>query len=149
MVVTGYSNLHSLESDFTIEFWFRPHVTPSGESYLMGWGGAAYLTFDNTRKVALVSGGSLTSTSALALDTWAHIAISREGRTTKLFIDGVQQASATNISNMGSGASQITVGSYADGGSATINGNIDEVRIVNGAALYTGTFTVPGQAPGY
>ena len=70
-----------------------------------GWpssstGFSLYSTGDGP--VNLYTGGSLVATSgngALAVGSWTHIAAVRNSGTVKLYINGVEKASASNSSN--------------------------------------------------
>jgi hypothetical protein len=87
---------------------------------------------------ARITGGTVSS------GAWHHVAISKSGTSTKLFLDGVQTGStytdATNYIQ-----SPLTIGAQYDGAGA-FNGYIDEVRISKGVARYTTTFTAPTAA---
>ena len=83
--------------------------------------------------------------NALSINTWYHIAISRSGSSTKMFIDGVQVGSTyTDTNNYLGGAIFIGGSSYAIG-TAINNGYIDDFRITK-YARYTANFTPPSQS---
>jgi hypothetical protein len=77
-------------------------------------------------------------------DQWSHVAlvITSTGSTT-LYIDGVADASFTNINvPYASNGSDTTVFIGA-GGDGQYSGYIDELRITKGLAVYTANFTPP------
>ena len=83
-------------------------------------------------------------------DTWAHVALVRNGSSLKLYVNGVEQ---TKLSGTIAGAgiidtlvSTLYIGSR-DGSGSQFRGNIDEVRISN-SARYTSAFT-PQDYPFY
>ena len=76
-----------------------------------------------------------------AIDSiWHHYALSREGGTFRLFIDGVLVDTKTNASAITfEGATIGNIASYE----YKWTGYIDELRIIRGMALYTADFTPP------
>jgi Concanavalin A-like lectin/glucanases superfamily len=135
-------------SDFTIEFWLRLTSNsgtriiwdqrPSGSQGLQPTiyqtGGTLYY-YTN-------SGNRITSTSTLADSTWYHIAVSRSGTSTRMFINGAQTGSTYSDSNnyITSSAGVFIGADQFSTGSNSVSGHIDELRISNNAR-YTGTFT--------
>ena len=82
------------------------------------------------------------SGTAIPINTWTHIAISKSGSSTKMYVAGVQVGSTyTDTNTYVQGA--ITIGARYDG-TTPFFGNIDDVRISKGVARYTGaTLTLP------
>jgi len=97
------------------------------------------------------------SAAAIPFNTWTHYAITREGSTFRAFKDGslIQAvtgktsaiAASIGDSNYPAGAT-LRVGSSFDSINDGIRGYLDDVRITNGAALYTAAFTPPTSAVG-
>ena len=94
----------------------------------------------------------LISPTACLTDTWYHFAVSYDGTTLKLFIDGIMvtslvtatpsQTSTTSTSGFYIGRnfqSPSTGGTY----NWNFNGAITDFRFVQGVGVYTGTFTPP------
>jgi len=81
----------------------------------------------------------LQSTNAVPLNTWSHVAVSRSGTSLQMFVNGVQQASATNSTAI-SPTSVFTVGSDIVTTNYNYFGYIDDLRITR-FARYTGAFT--------
>lgn len=117
-----------------------------------GWS-FAFFTPNNLRfNVGDNGGGSIsqkTVTWTPVVDTWYHIVITRNGTTDsdwKIFIDGVSQT--FNI-NTGSGVdilnfvAPLTIGAFNEGAASFVDGWMDEIRIVKGAAIWTADFTPP------
>jgi hypothetical protein len=77
-------------------------------------------------------------------DTWYHIAVVRTSGATKLFIGGVEKASDTLGQNI-SASSNLYIGSNASS-AQSLNGWMDEFRIVKGTAVWTTGFTAPSNA---
>lgn len=130
---------------FTLEFWYRSSlataqnvldIRPSGSN------GAYPALFVNTNGEIsyYVSSADriLSGAGAIAANTWVHVALSRAGTSTKLFIAGVQVGSTWSDST-----------AYAQSGvriGASANGNLDDLRITKGVARYTTNFTPPAAA---
>jgi hypothetical protein len=144
-------------SDFTIEEWIYPtsfadyrHFTglAVGTNTTRSW----YLRLDITTGLIsflwYVDGTTaitLTSSAGPTLNTWSHIAVTRTSGTTRIFLNGVQVASASTQSGaMYSNVSAVpTIGREAGFNGSYFIGYISNVRIVNGAAVYTNNFTPP------
>jgi hypothetical protein len=135
-------------NDFTIEFWIYRNASTALQVLLDHRAGASvrvaptiyissnsifYYTDGNNR----ITGGAVASTQ------WVHVALSRSGSSTKLFLDGVQTGSTyTDTNNYID--SPVRVGGANDGSSvASTNGYIDDFRITKGVARYTANFTPP------
>ena len=102
-------------------------VNTSGQVCLYYYAGAAY---------------ALASTQALTTNTWNHVAMSiTSGGAINLYINGTSVASGTVQGGGTSTAGYLGAGSL---GTAYTTGYVADIRVVSGAALYTGsTFTVP------
>jgi hypothetical protein len=90
---------------------------------------------------------TITSSGALSGSQWYFITVVREGtgsNQTKIYIDGVNDGTGTVNTNFNQ-TSIAYVGANRTGGDA-LNGYIDELRITNGVARYTGNFTPPTAA---
>lgn len=83
----------------------------------------------------------VTSNPAATANTWNHLAWTRSGSDSKLFLNGVQIGSTyTGTNNYSSTAPRI--GARFDA-TLPLNGYIDEFRITKGVARYTSNFTPP------
>ena len=149
--------------DFTIEFWLNIDAWGgnSNQSPINnygdgngGWGfyvststGKVYWWFYNGSGWVYVNSSTGTRT-ALSLDTWYHIALTRSGNIFRLFLDGTQEDSTTDsnamTSSTGSAQSGIRLGAINT--DYPVNGYIDDVRISKGIARYTSNFTAPTTA---
>ena len=149
-----------LAGNFTIEFWMRPATAAFGA------GGKAIFsigsTDPNTTVIRLngavlqfwingsTSGIATCSTTNIAADTWYHVALVRNGTGTnnvKLYLNGVQDGTFAAARNEVIAAAAMVVGRHGatqDSGSYT--GYIDDLRITQGVARYTATFTPPTEA---
>jgi hypothetical protein len=83
------------------------------------------------------------STTTLTINNWTHIAVSRSSGTLRLFVNGVLDTTvASNITNFSDtnafaiGTDGLYLGYY-------FTGQISNLRLVKGTAVYTGNFTPP------
>ena len=136
--------------DFTLECWVYMAVDNTNKaivetraSDLSANGFAFAIDADGGRKLMVYSNAKLFTTSnAISLNTWTHIAISRSGTTLKCFINGTQGASVTNSQDYTNALVRVGRGIYA---SSDFNGYIDDLRFSN-MARYTANFTAPTAA---
>lgn len=82
---------------------------------------------------------TITSGTTSPLNTWQHVAVSYDGTTFRLFLDGVA-AGSSSTAWAGSTVTNARIGSGPTGASS-FPGFIDEFRISRGLARYTGAFT--------
>lgn len=143
--------------DFTIQLWFKTSQTAqyacligrdsggfSGGSYaiLMNGPGSGYIQFWNAS--FSTSGPQLSSsTGGYNDDSWHHLAITRSGSTTRMFVDGVEKSSNTWSGAIATLNQALMVGNDP-GYSRYYAGYIDDLCITKGEALYTSNFTPPG-----
>lgn len=89
------------------------------------------------------SGGNRIAASPPSINTWHHVAITRNGTTVTLWVDGSSFGTSTT-SFLPSGNLAIAVGADISGGSK-FTGYVEELRYT-AACRYTATFTPPTQA---
>jgi hypothetical protein len=86
-----------------------------------------------------------TASGKVSLNAWTHLALTRSSGTTKLYVNGVEEASSANAWNQTSGtATTLYIGNAVV--ARQVNGYISNLRIVKGTAVYTGAFT-PNTTP--
>jgi hypothetical protein len=87
----------------------------------------------------------LSSGVSVLSGTWRHIAVTREGTTLRIFIDGVLRGSVTDSRDYSPSITYFGVGAQINSRNAAYDfvGHIDEVRVTKGVARYTANFTVP------
>jgi hypothetical protein len=86
------------------------------------------------------------STQTVSATTWTHLAVTRSGSSLKLFVNGINDGTATNSANLSNGLTQIGRELYNNATGAQLNGYIDDLRITKGIARYTANFTPPTAA---
>ena len=133
---------------FTVEFWIYVDNYHAAYSDIVGvFNGvsAGWLIYQNGTYIEAYINGVQLQVARPSTSTWTHIALTRDGTTTRLFKDGT--SGATSTSSLG--ADQTAYG-LVFGGDATgrngIDARIDEFRLTLGKARYTSNFTVPTEA---
>jgi hypothetical protein len=159
--VSGTTDFDFGTGDFTIETFIRPSSTgglrcifsrqdlgPTGPTSM-----AVQVRLNGTflESVFRQSGSATvyvtTGTTAIATNTWTHVAVTRASGTVRLFVAGnVDGTTAGVTSSLNSTTSTPKVAALAI---ATLpvtdffNGYMDEVRVTKGVARYTANFTPP------
>jgi hypothetical protein len=149
------TQLYSYGGDFTIELWLYRNAT--GQTILVdsrptGGGGSSayYVLYVNTSNVVtwnLAGATRITGSTTISNSTWYHIAVSRSGSSTKLFVNGTQEGSTyTDSTALICATSRPYIGIDANDGTSALNGYIDDLRVTKGYARYTANFTAPTSA---
>jgi hypothetical protein len=152
-----------LTGDFTTECFVNLSALPTTQKAIINYWNAA----SNNRSIywnLINSGGAVTMSFGLssdgtsanspsvdngwnpALNTWYHIAVSRKSNIVTMFVNGTQLGTTQSLSiSNKSVAAPLAIGADYPLLSAAyyFNGYISNLRIVNGTALYTSSFTVP------
>jgi len=147
-------------SDFTIEFWLYSvnFSTPVNTQIVVDFrptstdGAYPCIYFISGQIFYYVSSTNVITGTTLSSSQWYHIALSRSGTNTKLFVDGTQVGSTYTDSNSYlCGANRPAIGCRGFLlGENGYNGYIDDLRITKGYARYTANFTPPTAAfPNY
>jgi hypothetical protein len=147
--------------DFTVECWIRTPaftntygriivdarpISTNGPYWIFGLGNTGIPVF-----YPLVTGTFIGGSTSVATNTWVHLAATRSSGTLRLFVNGVSAATPItgNVDDVSSSGSGFRIGLNAHasvGGFAAEtlwNGNISNLRVVKGTALYTADFTPP------
>jgi len=137
-------------SSWGIECWVRPDSGSfSAIQMIFDSNGVIYLQINTDGKVVLRNKkasdssefATITTTQALTVDTWHHIAAVRNGNDFKVYIDGTSYGNATASDTIKTATAASTIGEYESGSSQYFKGYIDEFRITIGEAPYTANFT--------
>lgn len=143
--------------DFTLEAWVRPD-TSTFTGTLMDRG--RYTDFspwtlilvDGKVRLTCSTGAftswdvcNILSTTALAANTWYHVAATRQSTAFKIFINGTEEGSATSSATLGTTTEPVQVGRSNTSANPFL-GYMDDIRITKGVARYTSGFSVPTEA---
>lgn len=131
------------EGDFTIECWAK--IAGNGNYFLFGKNYSVLQHYQGNLYVRGDSQSYLMNVPYSGVyNTWRHIALAREGRVWRLFVDGVMIGSVeTTRYSWGANPDAFRIGGVSTMASIPLNGYIDEFRAVKGKALYTANFTPP------
>jgi hypothetical protein len=90
------------------------------------------------------------TTRTVSIGTFSHVAVTRNGSTFTIFIDGQSSGTATFAGTRADIGVDTTIGNFLNAanafpaaGGSDLNAYVSNLRIVKGAALYTSTFTPP------
>ena len=149
--------LYLYDKDFTIEFWIYFTTLPSANASMTilsigyqtggygniaivdGTGGNVLLYASDNNSTWGISGVSF---GVMTINTWHHIALTREGNNHRLFKDGTLTSTATTIT--GAYPAPTLESGIGGGGYGSLSGALmQDVRITMGRARYTAAFTPP------
>jgi len=138
--------------NFTWECWVRPTASIGYQAFIDTRGqetgysavetdGAFFGLNNNTLFPIYYSSGALiTSSIAVTLNTWTHVAVVRNSGTTTLYVGGV--SGGTYADSLDLSAPYVNIGGTAIGG-LWLTGQISNLRMVKGTAVYTAGFVPP------
>jgi hypothetical protein len=135
--------------DFTIEAWIYRTDTGVQRAIVDTRGAAAvgvlfYITTNNVLNAFDSTSTYISSTGTVPANQWVHVAITRNGTNTRLFINGTIDGSINNDNRVyANGAGGLLVGRQFGSTSNDFLGYMDDVRITKGYARYTANFTAP------
>lgn len=127
--------------DFTVQFWVYPTVNARQDWFDCNTNSPRFLIYYDGTNIVYYSTSARITGSAMVLNTWQHIALSRASGSTKMFINGVQTGS-TFSDTINYTSSAIVLGKDS-AGSTYVTGYMSDVQVVKGTALYTTNFTPP------
>jgi hypothetical protein len=102
--------------DFTIEGWFYPVVTASGQNTLVSWianDGNTSLDIQyytgSVIRVGQYNNYPLSGTNVISINRWNHFAITRQSGTLRIFTNGTLDTTTTFSTNL-SASNQLKIG---------------------------------------
>ena len=147
------STAWDLTGDYTIEMWLYSTATPVSTTFFQLGSSSNFLAIylsSATKYITTAGSLSITASTALALNSWNHMALVRSGsgtNNTVLYLNGVNVGQATNTTSFtGSASNGVRIGAEYPS-DYYFNGYIAGNRIVNGTAVYTANFTPPTAPP--
>jgi len=132
--------------DFTVEMWVY-HTDLTGQQTYFGdtYGNTAglYTYKTGTNQISLYDSTqrSVSAANIIQLNTWHHVAWTRENGVLRAFLDGVKVDEDAHTVDYTT--TQYYVGDTASTSSGEMFGYISNLRVLKGTALYTSEFTVP------
>lgn len=151
--ITSSSSLGAIGTgDYTWEFWLYPTVV-TGTAIICLLTNAAN---PNNPEIYLNSGaltyyaqsGDRITGPSLTINTWQHIALSRNSGSSRLFVNGSQVGSTYADTNSYSSAPMTYMANYTS--NFPMAGYLDEARLTIGVGRYPSNFTPPSVAfPNY
>jgi len=150
-----YNSIFDLSSgDWTLEAWFYPIVLAAdmkiasnaiiskdtnGSNFNWNINVAQNGIVFVTNNVGNIATDVLYAYTAVATNTWHHVAIVKDGSHVKIYLNGILVDSKSMTVN-NSNTNKITIGCNSHNNpNAFFNGYIDSLRVTKGAALYTGS----------
>lgn len=139
LTVTPTGSEFTFSSAWTLEFWVNPTTAINGALVAtQGWqltGSSGVLAFDNRQSAANQSG----SWSPPA-NTWSKVELSCTGGTLYVFLNGTLLG--TYAAQSYAAATSLCIGAQPGGGYKFSGGYIDEMRLSQGVARHTASYTV-------
>ena len=144
----GGNNLQRIlnQYKFTVEFWL--YVTSYHATYmdivgLFNGSSAGWLIYQYGGNLDVyINGSTMISGTRPSTGAWHHVALTRDGTTLRMFVNGSLHGSATT-SSTGISQTQYPLLLGETGSRNALNGFIDDFRITLGKARYTSNFTAP------
>jgi beta-lactam-binding protein with PASTA domain len=139
-----------LTNGMTLEAWVKPTELSDWDTIILkerGTAGMSYALYANDgspqpsgfnaaagyQRMANGTTDQAVRGPALALDTWTHLAVTYDGATQKLFVNGVQVASRAQTGKIAVANGALRIGGNTAWANEFYKGLIDEVRIYNRA----------------
>jgi hypothetical protein len=93
--------------------------------------------------------GSIAGATTVTLDTWHHVAYTRNGSTFTLWLDGVSQGTVSSASAVQASSNNMLIGRDPVGSTRDWNGYMQELRATKGSGTYryASGFTPTGPWP--
>jgi hypothetical protein len=149
--VAGGSGTAMGTGDFTWECWVYPTSSSDYQAFidtrtnpLAGGDNTGFYfgtNFNTLAPIYYTDGLQLASTESITLNAWNHVALTRNSGTVTLWVNGTSggtQSNATDLTEQ-----RVFIGGAGLGAALNLTGNISNLRIVKGQALYTNNFTPP------
>lgn len=139
-------------NDFTIECWIYPTAGAGASRDILSKFTTLSSNLDFLLEIDSANGNlkfsagnnagiSILSNSAVLLNVWTHVAVSRISGVTRMFLDGVvQSATSTGSVSIGNNTTTLTIGKSSTNADS-FSGYIDEIRITKNVGRYSSSFS--------
>jgi hypothetical protein len=131
--------------DFAFEAWvYHRNTASADEMYFSVFNGGFAFYRKSTGKLEVAQDSVavlLTGATTLTAGQWYHVVLTRVGTTLRMFLNGTQDASATNSTNFSGGAAYVG----ASAGGQSLNGYMSGARLLKGTGY--SSITVPTAPP--
>jgi hypothetical protein len=147
LTLTPNSSLAFGTNNFTVEMWIYPTSISAGSDNVLiemrssNNGKPVYTVRSNSALGTNTGAGAAflqTSAGVITTNSWQHIAFVRNSGTLTIYVNGVSKTSTSDA-----GAYTYDVFKIGSGLDNSYTGYISNLRIVNGTAVYTASFTPP------
>jgi hypothetical protein len=139
---------------WTMEAWIHPvYLYNSGNDHnsIFIWGTELELWLMHGGQVGVTYNSSPWSGPysgpggiKVLINEWSHIAAVYNGTVISIYVNGVLWGTKTGVTNFNNTAKNMGIGSHIGGNSEVFRGYMNDLRITNGVARYTGaTYTIP------
>lgn len=151
LTVNGNTGTAMETVDFTWECWVYPTYSleyqaflDSRENPLSGGDTTGYYFGTNLNTltpIVYTNGIVLEATGDITLNEWNHVALTRSNGTINIWINGINRGSTVNATNLTT--QRIFIGGDEISNGLNLTGNLSNIRITKGVAVYTENFTIP------
>lgn len=139
------------DNAWTIEFWVNLNSLSTSNAISIGDGSGVdgmYLLHGGNGFYLGSSGSwniSAYTSSTITVGQWHHCAVTWDGSSYRIFVDGVLENTAVSSAKLGPGPYTMAIGATYTGNQPT-NGYIEDLRLTQGVARYTESFTPPTES---
>lgn len=137
--------------DFTIEVFVRMSSVTTAMTPVSQWTSKSWGLYHHSNKFQFfysTTGSNslfIEAASGCVANTWHHLAVTRNGGTLRLFVDGTQITSGAISGGLFDSTSALEIGVYS-GSVAPFSGYMCDLLITNGVSRYNAGFTPPSSA---
>ncbi len=146
-----FPNLPQFTGDMTIEFWIRPHASPTNDPAVIAqiWGSISFRAWrirhnsSGTIEFAKGPNGSstdltMTTTLTAGANVWSYGVVQREGNNFTMWVAGVKDQTVVNTTAIDDGNGQACRIGIESTSVSEFRGKMGPMRITVGEALFPG-----------
>lgn len=139
-----------ISTNWTAEGWYKCDSINSTDFIFGNFDGGSDWCFliESSELRFYYNASSYKSLGTAPLGQWNHIAVSKAGSDTRVFLNGIQIGPAWDIGSRSTGT-KFTVAGYQNNVGSVVrpfNGKVSNIRVVKGTTLYTSSF-IPTYKP--